>query len=157
MADFRLIDWARDQRTGYVGADNLLWRLGGLCNRTGRCTMSDSGIAKRFGLGERTVTRYLAHLRHADKIKVHFKGGRRVLTFNVTPGSHARLDQAPKRPENPGQFGGQNPSKGIQEKDRAAYIQLANSTNSEDKFRALSVLQQSSVVPNGDGHGPATG
>ncbi|WP_419809206.1 hypothetical protein [Sphingomonas sp.] len=108
--------------------------------------MTDKGIGKRFNLGERTVTRHLSHLRKNGKIKVHFEFGRRVITFIVTAASQTGLTPAPDRPKGARQIGGQNPVKGIQERDRAEYLRIANSTNNAEKFRVLAMLGQPHVA-----------
>lgn len=139
---FRLIDWARDQRSGSAGADACLWRMAGRSNSTGKCKMSDAAIANMCGRGERTVTRYLQHLRAAKLIFIHYERGRRVITFAVMPVSRNGGGSTPKRRDGVGQNGGQNPLGGIlrSKAQQAEYVRLCSLPPSPERLEALAAF-----------------
>lgn len=137
------LSWARHLRTGSEGADNLLYRLAGLCNSTGRCTTSDRRLAEMFGPSERTVTRRLAHLRRFGAISCHFEGGKRVITFNVPPDRQNGRPIPPVRRSASRQDGGQNLRLKINtDLDRAAYARLAAIDDPAARLKALIEFRQ---------------
>ena len=141
-AKFRLIDWARDQRSGSAGADACLWRIAGISNSTGKCIMSDAAIARLCGRGERTITRYIAHLRLRGLIKTNHKCGRRVITFCAEPPSQGGCLVAPTWRNGRRQSGGQNPIRGIlsSEAERVEYARLCNLPPSPKRLEALAAF-----------------
>lgn len=146
---FRLVDWARDQRSGSAGADACLWHMAGRSNSTGKCKMSDAAIGNMCGRGERTVTRYLQHLRAAKLIFIHYEKGRRIITFAVMPVSQDGGGSTPKRRDGGSQNGGQNPYTRIRgHATEAEYARLVKLPDGPEKFSQLKAL---SKWKSGDG------